>query len=606
MIRKTERDHIATLLETHKCNLRKTWEIVKNVINKKQSSSYPEYFVINGKDVSNNLQIANGFNKYFVNIGPNLSKAIPKSPKSPVSYMNENNPHTIFLKPVVEDEVVNIIKCLKESSAGWDNICPAIVKSTYLSFIKPLTHVLNLSITEGLFPNELKIAKVIPLFKKGDRKIMSNYRPVSVLSTFSKILEKIMYSRLITFINKHNILYPNQFGFRKKHSTSLALSLLVSKITESFEENKITLGVFLDFSKAFDTVDHTILLQKLECYGVRGLALTWMKSYLTNRQQFVCVNGASSAYEEVVCGVPQGSVLGPLLFLLYINDMAQISTKLFSVLFADDSNLFISDSNINDLITTMNNELNGIYLWLNTNKLSLNIDKSNYMIFTQRNISQCNDVFINGQKLERVFSTKFLGVVIDHKLTWKKHIQFVKSKISKSIGILYRGRTFFQSNTLLTLYYSFILPYFTYCIEIWGFTFKTYIGSLQLLQKKIVRIITCSHFYEHTAPLFKKLQLLNISQLAVFNICLFLYKFENNDLPVGFRNMFVRNCDIHNYPTRQSQCFHVPLAKFDSTKRSFKYNAVIVYNKYVQQLDCAQSYATFKKSVKTRILNFGI
>lgn len=601
-LKKAERNYISELLKSNQHNMRKTWGIIKQVINKKRSSSYPDYFTINSKNISDKKQIAQGFNKFFVNIGHELSKSIPDCNISPRSYLSSSNIQSIFLEPVIEEEVVKIISHLKESAAGYDNVCPSIVKTMYTYFVKPLTHVLNLSITKGHFPDELKIAKVIPLFKNGDKKIVSNYRPVSLLSVFSKILERLMYNRLLRFITKHDILYKHQFGFRNKYSTALALTLLTDKISDSFNNENVTIGVFLDFSKAFDTVNHQILLQKLEHYGIRGLAYSWMQSYLTNRSQFVSYNNVCSNTEKIFTGVPQGSVLGPLLFLLYINDMSNVSTKLFSILFADDSNFFISGSNPVDLINTINEELTHVYIWLNANKLSLNVSKSHFMVFTRKKSFDVPSVNICNQDIDRVFSTKFLGVIIDCKMTWKNHIMYIKSKIAKNVGIISRARILLNRSCLKTLYYSFIYPYLTYCIEIWGFTCKTYLEPLIVLQKKVIRKISYEKYNAHTAPLFQDHAILSLPKLILFRLCVFMYKYENKFLPNIFDYMFTRNSDVHRYSTRHSNNFRINKMRCSYFKNTLKYHAIVLYNKSSSIFDYSMKFYKFKKNVKKYLL----
>ena len=278
-----EREHYEKLFKDNQNNLRHSWKILKNVINKRKSTSSTSRFIVNNNLTTDKKLIAEGFNSFFTNIGPDLAKKIPNDPAFPSEFLKKRNIESMFVQPVVEKEVQEIIKALKLSSSGWDSISANVVKSTYSSFLIPLTHVMNLSITKGIFPSELKIARVIPLFKSGDSSSFSNYRPVSVLPLFSKILERLMYKRLLKFINSNKLLYDYQFGFRGEHSPQLALIYLLDKVSDALENGEYVLGLFLDFSKAFDTVNHSILFTKLEHYGVRDICLNWFKSYLDNR-----------------------------------------------------------------------------------------------------------------------------------------------------------------------------------------------------------------------------------------------------------------------------------------------------------------------------------
>ena len=486
VMKRAERLHFSELIEKHKGNSKKIWSVIKNVINKKTMKSVPSQLLINGKIETNRETMANKFNNYFTNIGKDLANKIPDSGVDPLSYLANNNDHSIFLRPVKSDEVEKIILSLKPSSPGYDGIHSDVIKKTYTHYLPTLVHLLNLSLSKGFFPDSMKIAKVVPIYKSGDPMSIGNYRPVSVLPLFSKIFERVMHSRMISYIDRFDLLYRYQFGFRKGHSSNLAVSILTDKILAALDNGETVIGVFLDFKKAFDTVDHDILLYKLDRYGFRGGALEWLRDYLKNRQQFVSLDDTGSKYMSVNCGVPQGSILGPLLFLLYINDIVNVSNLLIPLLYADDTNIFMTGTNLLDTTRKMNTELSKIVVWLKANKLSLNANKTHYMLFTgRRKVSgTVENILVDGHVIERVKNTKFVGVIIDEKFKWDHHIQYVRNKISKGIGILCKARQSFKLPTLQTLYYSLIYPYITYCVESWGNAAQIYIEPLILLQKK--------------------------------------------------------------------------------------------------------------------------
>ena len=257
-----------------------------------------------------------------------------------------------------------------------NDVVMSVIKRSIDIISEPLTSIVNMSLAHGIVPDKMKIARVIPVYKSGDRAIFSNYRPISVLPSFSKILEKVVYNRIIEFINKLNILCDNQYGFRKNHSTSLASIEFYDKVSSAFDRGEVAVGIFLDLTKAFDTVNHDILFDKLRHYGIRGVALDWVKSYFSDRLQYVDFNGNSSSLQKISCGVPKGSILRPLFFILYINDIINASRSLDPILFADDTSIFFSHKNMAYLIDTFNLELITVSDWLKANKLSLNVKQN--------------------------------------------------------------------------------------------------------------------------------------------------------------------------------------------------------------------------------------
>ena len=351
-------------------------------------------------------------------------------------FLPVSNPNSIFLKPTDDLEVKQIISTLKNSySKGHDNLSVNTIKNCSDQVARPLSMIFNKSFEYGVVPNNLKIAKIIPVFKSDDKKLVSNYRPISVLPAFSKILERLMYNRLLHFIDQHNILSNSQFGFRKKISTTMALLELVDKISTSMEKNEFTIGIFIDLAKAFDTVNHQILLAKLYHYGIRGIAHDWFKNYLSNRLQYVHFNNTESNRLPVTCGVPQGSILGPLLFIIYINDLNVVSKLVTFIMFADDTNIFISGKNLDNITCTVNEELNIINEWFSANLLSLNIKKTNYILFGNKGMADVS-ISIGGSRITRVFETKFLGVIIQANLKWNAHISLIANKTSKTVELV--------------------------------------------------------------------------------------------------------------------------------------------------------------------------
>lgn len=342
-----------------------------------------------------------------------------------------------------------------------------LIKKIISCIVTPLTFIFNQSLMAGKFPKGMKIAKVIPIYKSGDKHLFSNYRPISLLSQFSKIVEKVFAKRLNDFISKHNILCEQQYGFRTNRTTSHALIDFIEQITNATERHEYTVGIFLDLQKAFDTIDHKILLSKLQKYGIRGLAHEWLTSYLEDRYQFVHINDQNSTLLEITCGVPQGSVLGPLLFILYINDFCLISRSLKCILFADDTTIFCCGRNLKQLLDTVENELQTLKKWFDVNKLSLHLGKTKCMIFRNRVIDYNQNIKINDVEIETVCENKFLGIIIDNKLNWKSHINHVVAKISRSISILHKAQDMLNQKSLYMLYYSLIVPYMTYCVEVW-------------------------------------------------------------------------------------------------------------------------------------------
>ena len=373
---------------------------------------------------------------------------------------NSCNFNSIFLSPSTNAEVCLIIDRLKNKKAQrYTDVETKFIKYGKLIISPIISNLFNLCIETDVFPNCLKIAEVIPIYKKGDQNMPTNYRPISLLSQFDKIFEKMLFSRLFSYLDKNQLLNKNQFGFRPNSSTQFAISTIHDKLIKNIDNGLYTCCIFLDLSKAFDTVNHTILLWKLYHYfGIRGTALHLIESYLSNRYQYTNVQGHYSNKLKITTGVPQESCLGPLLFLLYINDLP-LASEFDTTLYADDTALMISDRDLNSLKYKANNELKKVDFWLRMNKLSLNYSKTNYIIYNNQPHKTCKDEFtivMNKTRLQRENSIKYLGVIFDDTLCWANHIDNLSSQLARYSGLFCRLRNYVPRKALFLLYYNLV------------------------------------------------------------------------------------------------------------------------------------------------------
>ena len=565
----SKRNHYEKLLLDTQGNIKKTWNTINKIINKRKSHISLPTQIENGHDTSTDpLFIANTLNTHFATIGSQGRENSIINYKEISNTMKHHQLGSIVLEDTTSDEICNIINSLDQNKAcGADEISVSILKKINSSVSPIISLLINNSFKTGIYPECLKLAKVVPIHKGGEKSKPGNYRPISILSIINKIFEKVFYSRLISFLDKNNIINENQFGFRHGYSTTMAVAEFYEKILKSLDSDKMTCAVLLDLSKAFDSVDRKILMYKLLNYGIRGKAWDLMNSYLENRKQFVCAGGIESQLANVNVGVPQGSVLGPLLFILHINDMKS-STQMNVLNFADDTVLYMDFDGLNNVENFINNELEKVNVWMETNHLRINASKTKYMIFAPNNeiFSHASNIKLKIGKslhLEQVDEYKYLGLIIDSKLTWNSHIQRLHSKLSQSLGILYRCRHYLNKKSLILLFHSLFSTHLNYGILCWGRCGG--LKSLQIIVNKAIRCINFLSYRDNVSHYYYKDNFMPIDDIYKLELGKFMFKFNKNLLPSTFNNYFQRASSVHHHLTRYSKNnYFVPQSKKNS------------------------------------------
>ena len=539
-IKRAKQLHFQEELQKNCNDPQKTWKLLNEFTGRNTPQQpLPDTFIENNEEIRGDENIAEGFNKFYTNIGPNLAKKIKPSTISYKNYLKKSST-TFEFQEVDEKKLSKIMSSiLPKSSQGHDEISNQLLKEIYPAIQQPLLHLINLSLKLKYVPDHWKKAKLIPVFKSGQKNVFTNYRPISLLPTISKVIEKVVAKQVIEYLTRNHLLHNLQFGFRPNHETTHAILKALEKIYEDKEEGSFTVAIFIDLKKAFDTVKHSILLDKLEYLGIDP---GWFKSYLDQRPQYTEINGKRSSNQKITTGVPQGSILGPLLFLIYINDLPS-SNKFLNILFADDTTFMISENTEEKLVQTVNEELEKAASWFQANELTLHPSKSTFMVFNHKNPQVFNGkiklqetIMERTGETEKSKSTKFVGIHIDEGLTWQHQINHVRKKMATGIYILNTHKRLLDQKCKVMLYNALIKSHLEYGLAAWH-SGKT--GSLSILQKKIIRKIDGSRNHlQHTNNLFIKHKILKFEDMKTLVLSKLALKHVSQEMPPGLKGLF--------------------------------------------------------------------
>jgi hypothetical protein len=600
IIRIAKKQYYNNRFESSINDIKQTWKNIRKLISP-QSSKNKEIMVLNDHNVLENdpKKVANILNDYFSSVSENLERSIPHTNVDPLSFVSPSmNSFVCF--PTTDVEIKKLILSHKNKGCDFNSIPSSLYKIIADIICNPLSILINKSFSLGIFPECFKTSRLVPIFKKGSKNDCKNYRPISTLHFISKIFEKSMFNRIYNFVEKFNIVYPNQYGFMKHRSTSDAILHFTDNIYETLNKGFHEIAIFLDFSKAFDTVNHEILLKKLYKYGIRGNSNNWFKSYLLNRKQYVTVNNIKSSLLHVNSGIPQGSNLGPLLFILYINDMCHSAPNATFIHYADDTTISITDHDQFNLVHTVNNALQSIDVWLQCNKLSLNIGKTYYLLFSNKINSLPSDIKIRNIPIKELDDpiekdVKFLGIYLDNKLNFKFHFKYLRSKLSRTAGLLRKMSYIVPKDIIKKLYLSLIMPNISYAIQVWGSTSKTDITAIKNIMCK------CNKLFNDLPIVSNKI--MSFDQLYSYFILCSFYKLVINKESNYFLNKISSMQIQHSHGTRFKAENNISFSHIRISKMycSFLYQGVKRWNCLPLEVKINLKAHNFKKKLKLYI-----
>ena len=600
-LQRTEMEYYREIFGSNTTSIKELWKHLGTLINQKNKKARTriDKLYYKGKSHTKDIDIANAMNDHFCSVGETLQNKLPTCNENAFKeYLPNPVMNSFVLSHILYEDILREINQLNiKKAAGQDGLGPKIVKLCPEIFAVNLIKIFNKSIDDGVYPSEMKLARVIALFKKGSKQDPDNYRPISLLPICNKIFERLICIQLKSFLEKYKIYVDFQFGFRPDHSTVMALTEMTDSVRCLLDSGYYVLGLFVDLSKAFDTVDHDILLYKLSQYGIRGHSNNFFRSYLSNRSQYTTINDTNSSKKNITCGVPQGSVLGPVLFLLYVNDLSQAIRHGTARLFADDTNIFTYDKKIDDLIARSIDVYKCLFKWCISNRLTINFSKTCFMLFTTKNKyvpPNFNVIKVDDIIIHRSDVTKYLGLYIDEKLTWKFHVNELCKKLVQYFGIFKRVKDKVTQKLVRQLYFAFIYSRISYGIQVYGSCSNKLLNKVQTLQNGLLKyFLNLKHRY-HTNNLHIKLQILKVKDIYEVNILAFVRKCLLHECPDLFH-------DYYSYQNHRFQAtgqkLLVPRTRIVLGSLSLKIQGASLWNNLNMIIKDKMKFKSFKKII---------
>jgi hypothetical protein len=627
ILRTSKKMYYCESLNKAKKNPKRTWELINDALNRPSMLPKVDKLNINNNCITEPKQIANAFNKFFSEAGVNIANSVNPTNLTPENFLNETVAPELQLGLTSPAEVANIIKAFQtKNSSDIDGVSIKLLKSVAVEISFPLSHIFNLSLSTGVFPEALKRSRVVPVHKQGSKDNCDNYRPIALLSSISKILERFVATKLVNHLELNKLLNKNQFGFQRGKNTEQNLIKCLNIISNALNKGEFCIGIFIDLRKAFDVCSHKILLKKLKNLGVKDVALEWFRSYLANRKQQVDIQNNLSDQITFNISVLQGSILGPILFLCYINDLPN-SSALETLLFADDTAGFKSGKNLPELMDQVNAELKKWASWFRANKMAVNVKKTKFIIFhskgkkcdlegrrlifddnehdlpyDQSKVSEIERVW-DGHEDTEMRAYKTLGVYFDESLSFNKHVEVMVSKLSRAIYMLNRVKNILPVDALKSVYFALFHSHLLYCPTVISCSSNTNLDKIVKIQKKAIRIISHANYNAHTAPLFTKHNIMPYMSIIKQSKITFMHSYHHKYLSSAFDGTWVTNADRGgHHELRNADDYYIPMAHTNFLSRFPMFSLPREWN-MAGAAKYHHNQLTFKIELKKELLN---